>query len=182
MNIFALAPTPQESARMHCDQHLHKMILESAQMVSTAFHARGFKLSWLYKPAYEKHPCNIWAASSNHNICWILELAWELEVIRETLGCDPHSSSEVIKYARDYMDSEFPYASSYLASPRIFCGPAFLKLQSKHSTEEKYQLYYQYKLKQWLDTRQPMSYRNRPLPDFLSPFKDSICHDTLKTQ
>jgi hypothetical protein len=182
MNIFALAPTPQESARMHCDQHLHKMILESAQMVSTAFHARGFKLSWLYKPAYEKHPCTVWAATKISNVVWLLELAKELEVIREELGHPYHSSSEIIKFCYDYLQEEFGLCSDLLASPRIFCGPAFLKLQSKLLVEEKYQLYYQYKHKQWLDTRQPMSYRNRPLPTFLSPFKDSINHDTLKTQ
>lgn len=36
MNIFVLDPNPAIAASLHCDQHLHKMILESAQMVSTA--------------------------------------------------------------------------------------------------------------------------------------------------
>ena len=36
MNIFYLHEDPQVSAKMHCDKHVVKMILESAQMLSTA--------------------------------------------------------------------------------------------------------------------------------------------------
>lgn len=36
MNIFVLHPTPRISAQYHCDKHVVKMILEYAQMLSTA--------------------------------------------------------------------------------------------------------------------------------------------------
>ena len=36
MNIFYLDEKPMTAARMHCDKHVVKMILESAQMLSTA--------------------------------------------------------------------------------------------------------------------------------------------------
>ena len=36
MNIFYLHPNPQTAARMHCDKHCVKMILEYAQLLSTA--------------------------------------------------------------------------------------------------------------------------------------------------
>ena len=36
MNIFILDKNPEISARMHCDKHVPKMIVESAQMLSTA--------------------------------------------------------------------------------------------------------------------------------------------------
>ena len=36
MNIFALSPVPEVAAKWHCDKHVVKMILESAQMLSTA--------------------------------------------------------------------------------------------------------------------------------------------------
>lgn len=177
MNIFALHQDPRQAARAHCDQHLHKMILESAQMVSTALHARGRKFPYLYKPAYPNHPCTIWVSQCTPNLNWILALADELEVIRQELDQPYHASSEIIKYARDYIqDEDNLKLCYYFAEPRIFCGPAFLALRQTITVEKKYQLYYQYKYRQWLDTRQPMSYRNRPLPDFLSPFKDSICH------
>ena len=36
MNIFYLDPRPDTAAEMHCDKHCVKMILEYAQMLSTA--------------------------------------------------------------------------------------------------------------------------------------------------
>ena len=36
MNIFYLHEDPQISAKMHCDKHVVKMIIEYAQMLSTA--------------------------------------------------------------------------------------------------------------------------------------------------
>ena len=36
MNIFFLDKTPELSAKMLCDKHIPKMLLESAQMLSTA--------------------------------------------------------------------------------------------------------------------------------------------------
>ena len=36
MNIFVLDKDPREAARMLCDKHVPKMIVESGQMLSTA--------------------------------------------------------------------------------------------------------------------------------------------------
>ena len=36
MNIFALSKDPIESAKMMCDKHVVKMIIETAQLLSTA--------------------------------------------------------------------------------------------------------------------------------------------------
>ena len=38
MNIFYLHNDPQIAAQMHCDKHVVKMILEYAQLLSTAHH------------------------------------------------------------------------------------------------------------------------------------------------
>ena len=36
MNLFYLHKDPVQSAEMHCDKHVVKMIIEYAQMLSTA--------------------------------------------------------------------------------------------------------------------------------------------------
>ena len=168
MNIFALHQSPQQSARAHCDQHLHKMILESAQIVSSAFHLRQFYVPWAYKPTHLNHPCVRWAAESNHNVVWILEVARELENIRQELGCPYHSSSEVIKYAYDFLQDGLPYCRADLAYPRICAMPIEIRTLGGISTEEKYQEYYRRKNKNWtvLDKR-PMTWKNRPIPSFM---------------
>lgn len=169
MNIFILGTTPESSARAHCDQHLHKMVLESAQIISTALHLRGWKQAWMYKPTHISHPCVQWAASSNHNILWVIELADELRRIREELDCPPHASSEVIKFAQDYLAGEVPFASSYLATDFALAMPLHIHARSDIDTVGKYQAYYRWKNEQWkaLD-KGPMTWKNRPVPEFMN--------------
>lgn len=167
MNIFVLSLSgcPIESARMHCDQHLHKMILESAQMLSTALWEWGF--SSPYKPAYEKHPCTIWIKSSPAHAFWLCQLAAELEDIRQELDHPFHASSHVIKLAKDILQEEFPKAISIPPFSFTFAGPAHLQLNQSLTVPQKYQAYYKYKHKQWLDKGLRMSYKGRPIPDFM---------------
>lgn len=170
MNIFILDTDPVIAASYHCDQHLHKMILESAQMLSTAARLRSYQGldSILYKSAYPKHPCTLWAAQSNHNMLWICDLATSLNNIRLDLSnTADHSSMYVIKTINDYIKEEFPYATSLVRSEFVFAGPPTINIRNLSITE-KYKLYYRQKHKAWLDTRRPMSYNNRPIPPFMA--------------
>lgn len=75
MNIFALDNQPDSAALYHCDKHVPKMILETAQLLSTAHHVTGSPLSpQVYKQTHANHPCSIWVRQSTHNYLWALEL------------------------------------------------------------------------------------------------------------
>ena len=57
MNIFFLHKDPSRAAKAQCDKHVVKMILETAQMLSTGAHKFKYvNAPGIYKPAYEKHP------------------------------------------------------------------------------------------------------------------------------
>jgi hypothetical protein len=72
MNIFVVDENPVTAARSLCDKHVVKMVLESAQMLSTAKHVLGAKdVSDLYKPTHVNHPCNIWIRESYENYLWL---------------------------------------------------------------------------------------------------------------
>lgn len=73
MNIFAVDQDPEISARMLCDRHCIKMILESAQMLCTA-HANT-ELTPPYKPSFANHPCTIWVRASIPNYLWLCKHA-----------------------------------------------------------------------------------------------------------
>tara|TARA_R100001377_G_scaffold83696_1_gene65684 strand:+ start:74 stop:544 length:471 start_codon:yes stop_codon:yes gene_type:complete len=73
MNIFKLDKSIRSCAEMHCDKHVSKMILESAQMLCTALWING--QSAPYKSVHAKHPCTLWAAESLDNWMWLKELA-----------------------------------------------------------------------------------------------------------
>ena len=75
MNIFYLDKNPKVAAQMMCDKHVVKMILESAQMLSTAHRVldgdyradRG----GFYKMAHKNHPSTIWVRASSENYRWL---------------------------------------------------------------------------------------------------------------
>ena len=90
MNIFILHKDPAIAAQMQCNKHVVKMIVESAQMLSTArrmldgkeyydLSRNGRKVRrWLldehdnilYKAVHMNHPCTIWTRESKDNYIW----------------------------------------------------------------------------------------------------------------
>lgn len=74
MNIFYLDRDPATAAAMHCDKHVVKMILETAQMLSTAHRVLDgddpADEVGLYKRAFENHPCSIWLRDCVTNYMW----------------------------------------------------------------------------------------------------------------
>jgi len=93
MNIFVLSRDPYIAARDMCDKHVVKMIVESAQMLSTChrmldgtpekrdsvsgkrqvqyYKLNDWRESHLYKAVHYKHPCNIWLRESMSNYYWL---------------------------------------------------------------------------------------------------------------
>ncbi len=76
MNIFYLDCCPAHAAKDHCDKHVVKMILEYAQLMSTAHHVLdGDKASpLLYKQTHKNHPSAVWTRQSRMNYTWLLHL------------------------------------------------------------------------------------------------------------
>ena len=76
MNIFYLDKRPDDAAEMHCDKHCVKMILEYAQMLSTAHRVLDEDDAHpdLYKIAHKNHPSTIWTRSSKQHYDWLFRL------------------------------------------------------------------------------------------------------------
>tara|TARA_Y100000588_G_scaffold334901_1_gene374676 strand:+ start:252 stop:713 length:462 start_codon:yes stop_codon:yes gene_type:complete len=76
MNIFVLDYNLEKCAQYHCDRHVVKMILESAQMLSTALRMNGIVKG--YRPTHINHPCTVWTRRSLSNWKWLRNLAKHL--------------------------------------------------------------------------------------------------------
>lgn len=96
MNIFYLSHNPVVAAQMHCDKHVVKMVIEYAQLLSTAHRLLdGFMYqelkpngrmvkrwfvkdkeleSVLYKATHGNHPSAIWVRQSAENYKWTYDL------------------------------------------------------------------------------------------------------------
>jgi hypothetical protein len=77
MNIFFLHDSPMVSAQAMTNKHVVKMILETAQLLSTAHHVLDSNnkqfLDNLYKPTHRNHPSSIWTRESVENYEWLYE-------------------------------------------------------------------------------------------------------------
>ena len=75
MNIFVLDIDPRFAAKYHCDQHVVKMAVEYAQILSTVLHLTGSTINeYTYKPTHMMHPCVLWAAESLAHWEWLWRL------------------------------------------------------------------------------------------------------------
>lgn len=79
MNIFFLDPDVRECAQAHVDKHVVKMILEYAQLLSTAHRVLDEQLSvesdsLLYKTTHKNHPCAVWVRENSENYRYLHSL------------------------------------------------------------------------------------------------------------
>jgi hypothetical protein len=101
MNIFYLHPDPKTAAKMHCDKHCVKMVLETAQLLSTAHRELdGDELSdrrGLYKSTHRNHPSAVWARANRENYDWLVGLfKGLLEEYTARYGQGAHASSKIL--------------------------------------------------------------------------------------
>lgn len=109
MNIFKLDHDPEIAASYHISQHLAKLILESAQMLSTAVRTNNPQLQndLIYKSAYVKHPCTIAVSSSRDIFRYVTRLGIALNIERQfrfKINHD-HASVKTIKECFNYIDT-----------------------------------------------------------------------------
>jgi len=76
MNIFVLDTNPKKAAEYHCDKHVIKMILETAQLLCGACWMSGREAP--YKLTHKNHPCAIWAREAVTNWAWLNDLGLRL--------------------------------------------------------------------------------------------------------
>ena len=178
MNLFYLHEEPEVSAKLHCDKHVVKMIIEYAQLMSTAHRvldgdqyegktANGRRIQrWkhpipvmektLYKASHIKHPSGLWTRDSQNHYNWLYTMWTHL--------CDEYT----YRYGRVHMtDSKLrdllesppmqipveTYVDPYLAMPD--------DVKQKDVVQSYQDYYVQYKnhLAKWT---------NRRIPEFMS--------------
>ena len=76
MNIFFLDWDTEKCAKYHCDKHVVKMILETAQLLCGVHWATGGEAPYLL--SHKNHPCAIWARESYSNYVWLTDLGFAL--------------------------------------------------------------------------------------------------------
>lgn len=166
MNIFYLNSDPRTCARYHCDKHVIKMILESAQLLCTAhrvvdgddhYNLPGELDSTLYKATHINHPCSLWTRQSIPQYFWLKDLFYylckEYTFRYEKVHLCETKLLEILSTPPENI-----YSVGFVDPPK--CMPAEFK---HHDTIIAYQLYY----KEFKSKVMDLKYTRRDIPCFL---------------
>ena len=104
MNIFVLDRDIRKCAEYHGNRHCIKMILETAQLLSTAIKLKDQSVEGLYGISHHNHPCSVWTRKSKQNFMWLAELGMALGEEYTHRYYKTHKSTEVICRAYEYAD------------------------------------------------------------------------------
>lgn len=95
MNIFVVSPDTHECAKALDDLRLNKMIVETAQLLSTAMRECGYVVDDIYKTTHVNHPCAVWARASDANYRWLLIYMSDLVEERQYRTGKGHKSYDI---------------------------------------------------------------------------------------
>jgi hypothetical protein len=99
MNIFFLDFDTKKCAEYHCDKHVVKMILETAQLLCGVHHMTPTSTPQVpYKLSHKNHPCSIWVRESLSNYLYLCDLGLELCKEYTYRYGKRHKSQDVIEW------------------------------------------------------------------------------------
>lgn len=157
MNIFYLDSNPATCAEYHCDKHVVKMIVEYAQLLSTAHrvidgnHCRGISKTGrkqstfvlpddreftLYRATHINHPSAVWVRESVDHYNWLYSLWINLMQEYTTRYSKQHATSRLIN---DLKNAPTNLAASGFVDPPP-CMPDYCKVTG--DSVQSYRNYY----------------------------------------
>lgn len=162
MNIFFLSQNPSQAAKLHCDKHVVKMILETAQLLYSAhwvLNPEGLNEN-AYKLAHKNHPCSIWARTTLTNYMWLASLGWWLcKEYQYRYGAHKvHKTEAHIVWLLNNPPTTIPILQ--------FTPPA-LAMPDEYKQCDAVLAYQTYYIESKLKQRGIVCYTNRECPEFL---------------
>jgi hypothetical protein len=164
MNIFYLHAIASKAAEYHCDKHVVKMILETAQLLYSAhwiLNPSGLSEN-AYRKTHVNHPCAIWVRESLSNYRWLADLGyWLCQEYRHRYGDKTHKTEAHLTWLRNNPPAGL--ADIGATPPRQAMPDDY-----KHpDTVTAYRFYY---VKNKLMIRGIVKYTRRKHPEFLQKF------------
>lgn len=166
MNIFFLDRSPVLAARYHCDKHVVKMILETAQILSTAHHVLDPTAidvhAKIYRKTHVNHPSTVWARTNESTYWWTFNLLQMLCMEYTHRYGKQHKTADLLDILIHYPANLTP-DNRFIDPPQ--CMPDEYKV--KGDPVEAYRRYYAGAKKNLL------TYKNREKPEWISALQVS---------
>jgi len=159
MNIFCFDPIHSINAQQHCDKHVVKMIVEYAQLLSTAHHVLDgdMAISNIYKATHINHPCAVWVRESSENYMYLWRLLRELLIeYRHRYGKE--HKTELVHLALYVLPRNIP--DGYQTEP----AQAMPDQYKRSNVYDAYRAYFngeKQHIAQWTGRKKPHWYRSK---------------------
>ena len=152
MNIFVLDHDARKAAQAHCDKHVVKMCLETAQLLCSPFPPGDAP----YRRTHYNHPCAVWARTSEANYEWLLDFGEYLFEEYTYRYCKMHGSKPAWDWCLYHYDRlEFPEIGR---TPFPQCMPEQYHRDDPVKAYRRYYLLEKVRIARWD--------KNRPPPDW----------------
>ena len=155
MNIFVLDLDPILAARMACDKHVVKMVLESSQLLCSPYENTA-----PYKRSHYNHPASKWTRESKQNYEWLIKYAEELSREYSYRYGKIHKSSSVISWCTDNIE-KIKFNSEILTEHAQCFGDFFEQCYTPNNPVEGYKKYYK------IAKKHILKYTKREIPNWL---------------
>ena len=167
MNIFFLDKNPYFAAMYQVDKHVVKMVLETAQLLSTAWHVLepdNEICNSLYRKTHANHPTAIWVRQTAANYWWtVLHLEALLKEYRQRYG-KVHATTRIFNLLNDYRTPlSLIHCNDRLTSPS-------LAMPDEYKCEDAVIAYRTYYVKDKLK-KLPNSWKTRSKPEWIKDYE-----------
>ena len=150
MNIFYLDKNPKLCAQYHVDRHVVKMILETAQLLSTAHWLTGSEGP--YRATHKNHPSSVWVRESHMHYRFLYDLFIAL--------CDEYTYRYGKQHASD-RQLRVPLAKTPDNIPQVTWNPPPQCMPEEYKMTSSVLAYRKYYIQ---DKGSFSTWKNRPQP------------------
>jgi hypothetical protein len=140
MNIFLVDTDPIKAAQALCDKHCIKMILETAQLLSTSVYLTKGDLTGLYKPTHLAHPCTKWASESKINFNWLKNHGLGLLSEYTFRYRKEHKSTQIILKCTNESLPDLPATDFVQVMPEVYRRPDPTEAYRAYYNSAKYMM------------------------------------------
>lgn len=167
MNVFACDESPKAAAEALADQHVVKMVLETAQILCTVHRLRGLPdFERRYRLTHKNHPVVRAALEHPGYLTWIGEHGCYLGAeYRYRFPGKQHGSMPVL--VRAFADLSDPEVWASLDGAVACTGEARVPDGESPTTANLYRQCLREKYAAWTDAGRPPRWTNRPPPAWL---------------
>ncbi len=158
MNVFVTSLNAKQCALEHCHVHRNKMLIEQAQLLSSANHILGKGTDSMYKMTHQHHPSTKWVVSDAGNYAWLYSMWTELaSLYAKHRGRQHKSYDKLHEVLKPKVDSKPNFKYSMLAMPDEY---------KSDDIASSYQNYLCSKFTEWRSRERPMKVEFDSVPSW----------------